>query len=172
MDIEGPKGKTIKNESSQQHTMKRPYQVTGTLLFVFAAFMVWESLRLRYYTMIGPGPGFFSLWISLFLGLLAAIMFYQATFKSSDPMPDDFIPPKVGYLRICAVIGALFFIVVTMEFLGFRISIFVFLLFLLLVLGRQKVLLTLFVSLGFSWGLFYVFTKMLKVPLPVGVFGI
>ena len=159
-------------EGNQHRTMKRPYQVAGALLFVFAAFMVRESLRLKYYTTIGPGPGFFSFWISLILGFLATIMFYKATFSLSDPMPKDFIPQKAGYLRIIAVIGAIFFVVITMESLGFRISIFIFLFFLLLILGRQKTLLTLLVSIVFSWGTFYVFTKLLKMPLPIGVFGI
>lgn len=152
--------------------MKRPYQVTAVFLIMFAVLMVRESLQLKYYTIIGPGPGFFSFWISLILVLLGAMMFYQATFRPSDPMPEDFIPSKIGGLRILAVIGALFFIVIAMEPLGFRISIFIFLFFLLLILGRQKISLTVIISIIFSWGTFFTFTKLLKVPLPTGIFGI
>ena len=41
-------------------SMRRPYQITATVLLLVAAFIAFESLQLRYYSTLGPGPGFFS----------------------------------------------------------------------------------------------------------------
>jgi hypothetical protein len=59
-----------------------------------------------------------------------------------------------------------------MELIGFRPTMLAFYLFLLFALGRQNMIVTAVVSLAGSWGVFYVFTEFLKVPLPIGIFGI
>jgi putative tricarboxylic transport membrane protein len=152
--------------------MKRPYQITGIVFILFSAFIAWQSLELKFYTSLGPGPGFFPFWLSVFLGLLAANMLYQATFKPQDPMPADFFADAKGYLKVGAILLALVFTVVFMEIIGFRLTMLVFYLFLLFALGRQNVFVTLAVALAGSWGVYQVFVNYLQVPLPVGIFGI
>ena len=87
-------------------TMKRPYQITAILLFVLSGCIAIESLKLKYYTPLGPGPGFFPFWLSLCLAALAIAMFYQATFKSSDSRPADFVDSRLGYFRAFAMCAA------------------------------------------------------------------
>jgi putative tricarboxylic transport membrane protein len=154
--------------------MKRPYQVMSAVFFVFAIFIFWQSLELRYYTSLGPGPGFFPAWLSGFLALLSAVMFYQATWRKPgrEPMPVDFFASRVGYFRIVAIIVATTFVVVTMDSLGFRISILAYLLFLLFTLGRVNLIVTALVALAGSFGVYHVFVNWLAVPLPIGMFGI
>lgn len=55
--------------------MTRPYQITATVCVLFAVFVVRESVKLKLYTAMGPGPGFFPLWLSMFFGVLAVVMF-------------------------------------------------------------------------------------------------
>ncbi len=152
--------------------MKRPYQITGTVVVFFSAFVAVESLSLKFYTSYGPGPGFFPFWISVFLGLLAANMVFRATFQPRDPMPDGFFASKKGYLRVGAILLALVATIVFMDELGFRPMMLLFYLFLLSALGRQNHLVTAAVALAGSWGVYYVFVELLKVPLPIGMFGI
>ncbi len=152
--------------------MKRPYQVTGIVFILFSAFIARESLDLKFYTSLGPGPGFFPFWLSVFLGALAAIMLYQATFKPQEPMPSDFFANAKGYLRAGAILLALVASVLLMEPLGFRPMMLAFYLFLLFALGRQNILVTIAVALAGSWGVYQVFVELLKVPLPIGIFGI
>lgn len=152
--------------------MKRPYQIAGVLFILFSAFIARESLELKFYTSLGPGPGFFPFWLSVILGLLSANLLYQATFKESDPMPSDFFASKKGYLRVGAIVLALVATVVLMNVLGFRITMFIFYIFLLYTLGRQNPIVTALVALGGSWGVYHVFVEWLKVVLPVGTFGI
>ena len=59
-------------------TMRRFYQITGAALLLLAVFVALESLKLKYYTNQGPGPGFFPFWLSLLLGALAIIILLQA----------------------------------------------------------------------------------------------
>jgi putative tricarboxylic transport membrane protein len=154
--------------------MKRPYQIMSSLFFLFSVFIVWQSINLRYYTSLGPGPGFFPFWLSSFLAVLSAIMFYQATWGKArrEPMPVDFFASRVGYFRIAAIIVATAAVVATMEPLGFRLSILGYLLFLLFALGRVNLIATVLIALAGSFGVYHVFVTWLAVPLPIGMFGI
>ena len=51
-------------------TMRLTYQITGAVLLCFSIYVGVEALDLRYYTSLGPGPGFFSCWLALILGLV------------------------------------------------------------------------------------------------------
>ncbi|HEX2987750.1 MAG TPA: tripartite tricarboxylate transporter TctB family protein [Chloroflexota bacterium] len=152
--------------------MKRPYQITAVVFILFAAFIARDSMELKFYTALGPGPSFFPFWLSVLMMILAAMMFFNATFKNAGPMPDDFWASKVGYLRMLAIFLAISFAVFFMETIGFRLTMLAFYLFLLFALGRQNLIVTAIVAIAGSWGVFQVFTEYLKVPLPIGIFGI
>lgn len=152
-------------------TMKRPYQITAVVFMLLSLFIIKEAVGLRYYTSLGPGPGFFPMWLAGIFGVLSAFMFYHATWGTSDPMPADFFASKIGYLRNGAILLALIFVIFTLEWLGFRIAILAFLGFLLIALGRANLIATVLVAIAGSWGVFHVFVEWLKVPLPTGIFG-
>ncbi len=156
--------------------MKRPYQIASVVLILFSVSYAREALELRYYTTLGPGPGFFPFWLALIMILLASFMFYHATWRESDPMPADFFATRVGYLKALAVIVAIIFVTQALTGLGFRLTMATFFVWLLFTLGRPRRLVdlsaVLFVTLVGSWGAFWLFNDMLKVPLPVGIFGV
>lgn len=151
--------------------MKRPYQLAGAVFLLIAAYVARESLELRYSTPLGPGPGFFPLWLSVALGLLATAMIYQATFRSNDLRPPDFFATRSGYVRLAVIVGAIAGTVALMVPLGFRLTMLAFYLVLLNVLGRPHVLTVGLVALGGSFGVYYLFVELLRVPLPVGSIG-
>jgi putative tricarboxylic transport membrane protein len=152
--------------------MTRPYQITGVLALLIAGFLFWESLRLRYYTPLGPGPGFFPFWLSIFLAFLAAAMIYQATCGKPEPKPADFYPDRRGVLRLGAVLGTLAAVIALIEPVGFRLAMCGFYVVLFTALGRQHPVLTGSIALAGSFGVYYVFVHWLGTPLPVGLFGI
>jgi len=153
-------------------TMRRPYQITGFVLLLFAVFVAVESLNLRYYTTLGPGPGFFPFWLSLILGGLAIGMLIQASFGTQERAASDFFATRLGYFRMGAVVLALILITALLERLGFCLTMLAMYLFLLFALGRQNWILTTLVSVGGSFGVYYVFVHYLQVPLPAGLFGL
>lgn len=152
--------------------MKRSYQITAAVCVLFAAFVALESVALKLYTPLGPGPGFFPLWLSILFGMLAVVMFCQATLGRSDPMPADFFATRTGYLRMAAIIGSLIGTVALLNPLGFRLTSLAFYLFLLNVLSRQSLIVSVLIALAGSFGVYHVFANFLMIPLPVGILGI
>ncbi len=152
-------------------TMRRTYQITGFVLLCFAVYVGVESLELRYYSSLGPGPGFFSFWLALILGLLAIVMLAQASFGKPEPMAADFFADRGGYLRMGAVVLALLVSALLLERIGFRLTMFALYLFLLLTLGSHRLVTNLAVAAAGSLGVYFVFTRWLNVPLPAGTLG-
>ncbi len=152
-------------------TMKRPYQVTAVVILFLAAFVARESLELKFYTTIGPGPGFFPLLVSILVGFLGAAMLFHASFRVSDPMPADFIAPPAGYLRVGAILVAVIAVIILMKPLGFRLTMTAFLAFLLLAFGHHHPLTTAAVALVGGFGMYQLFAEWLTIPLPLGMFG-
>ena len=153
--------------------MRRVYQIASIVFLLGSAFIGIHSwLELQFYTRLGPGPGFFPFWLSIVFGILSVLMFYDATFGRSDPMPTDFFPTRIGYLRIGVIISTLIATALLLEPLGFRLTMLLSYLLLLYVLGEQKIIVTALVALAGSFGVFYVFVNLLKIPLPIGTFGI
>jgi putative tricarboxylic transport membrane protein len=159
-------------EELGMRTMKRINQITGLVWLLFSVFMARESLRMVYYDDLGPGAGFLPFWASVIQGVLATGILVRATIRPSDPMPADFFATRAGYLRVTAVLVAVALVVVLFYSLGFRLIMFTFSLSLLFVLGRPNPLIALLVALALSFGTYYAFTQWLRVPLPVGIFGI
>jgi putative tricarboxylic transport membrane protein len=152
--------------------MRYPHQVAAGASVLFALFVGRESARLTFYTPMGPGPGFFPLWLSIVFGVLALVMFCQATFGPARPMPAGFFATRTGYGRIAALLASLIGTVVLLEPLGFRLTSLAFYLFLLHVLSRQRLIVSVLIALAGSFGVYHVFAHFLMVPLPVGMFGI
>jgi putative tricarboxylic transport membrane protein len=150
--------------------MQRPYQIAGVVLFLFAAYVARESLGLRFYTNLGPGPGFFPFWLAILMGTLSAVMLFQATFQQSPPRPKDFYASRIGYLRAGAVCIAIIGAVFLLEKAGFQWTMALFFLFLLLTLGKSNPWDILLVVVVGSLGAFKLFDDVLKVPLPKGPF--
>ncbi len=167
------RGEEIENRTPMTHpaTMRLTYQITGAVLLCFAVYVGVEALELRYYSSLGPGPGFFSCWLALILGILAIAMVAEATFGRPDPMPQDFFADLGGYLRMGAVVLSLLLSALLLERIGFRLTMFALYLFLLLALGSHGWIISLAVAAAGSFGVYFVFTQWLSVPLPIGTFG-
>jgi putative tricarboxylic transport membrane protein len=134
-------------------TMRRPYQITGVLIVALAVFIGKDALDLTYYSRLGPGPGFFSFWLALILGVLGIVMVVQATLQASEPMPEDFYPEgAAGYLRIGAIAVALLASALLLEPLGFVLTMVGMYLFVLLTLGVRNIPVIALVTLAGSFG--------------------
>lgn len=147
--------------------MRRMYQGAGLVILAFSAWVMWEAHKLNYSTSLGPGPGFFPFWLGLALALLSLLWLFRVSSQEQAAMPEGFIPSGPGVLRMLAVVGAMVVFALFMNTIGFQLMMFAFLLFLLTVLGRRSIFLTLVICFAGSFGLFYVFTNYMDVSLPV-----
>ncbi len=146
--------------------MTRVHQAAILIIIAFSVWVVVEAVQLTYYTELGPGPGFFPFWLALFLGGLAILWSVQLWLRPLQGRGREFVPNRAGFIRIAALILSVAVFGLLVEKIGFAVSMFAFLLFLLVALGRQSVLVTFAVSVLGSFGVYFVFSSWLKVHLP------
>ena len=143
--------------------MKRGWQAAVALLLAVFAFFAFESLRLSLRDALGPGPGFFPFWLSVAGGFLALVLLVQVARGRVD-----FETPtlKLEVRPVALVLAGLVVATALLEAIGFRLAMLVLLPYLLFVLGVRNWLAMGVFSLAGSFGVYHVFSGLLKVPLP------
>lgn len=134
-----------------------------TVLVVVGVYVVVESLRLRLMTALGPGPGLFPLTLGALLILLSLIWAVQ---EMRSPTERGEVPERSQALSVVfslSILGAI------LPFLGFQISVFLFLIYHLRIRAKRPWWFSLLASLGGSLGTYYAFVYGLKVYLPTAV---
>lgn len=151
----------------------RRYQLAAAAALVgLSIFVGVEALTLQYYTPLGPGPGFFSFWLSICLALAAVAMGVQAWRRESESVPANFFPSRSGLMKIGAVCLSLVATMALLEWLGYRLTMFPVVALLLWVLGQRNLLITGALAAISSFGVYHVFVHFLNVPLPISSFGL
>jgi putative tricarboxylic transport membrane protein len=140
------------------------------LLGIFLAALV-TSLDYSLTDSLGPGPGFFPFWLSLIGGALTIAILVDAL-RSREKDTSRVLPDGKAALQAGAVLIALVAAAVLLEPLGFRLTMLVFIAGLLAALGARSLPGIAVTALALSFGVFHVFYYWLKVPLPVGAFGL
>ena len=153
--------------------MKIGWQVGSVCFFALFAFGVWLSLLLPLSDALGPGPGFFPLWLGLIGGVLSVTLFVQVTRQPAGaPGEERLTPDRPAIQRILAVLVLLAAAALVLDPLGFRLTSFFFTALLLPALGVRSLPIIAVFAAASGFGVFHVFYYWLKVPLPIGVFGI
>jgi putative tricarboxylic transport membrane protein len=153
--------------------MKRGWQVFSASLLALFLFAIWQSSKLSLVDKLGPGPGFFGFWLGILGAALSCLLFLQST-RRTDVGPSDaaILPDRFARGRVLSVLALLVFAASAFEPVGYRLTTLLFSAAMLFVLGVRSFAMLAGLSIAFSFGVFYVFYYWLKVPLPIGVFGI
>ena len=144
----------------------------------FFAGTAFLSFKLPLLDALGPGPGFFPLILALLGGALAAALIAQLArdplAPTGEPLPDPepFVPDGGAIFRIVGIIVLLLAAFTALDTLGYRLTSFIFIVLMLLVLGVRNYLAIALVALALSFGVFHSFYYWLKVPLPIGGVGL
>ena len=146
--------------------MQLIHQSTALCFLAFSGFVMRASWGLDYYTKLGPGSGFFPFWLGVATGGLSLVWLIQVSLRSGRPDDVPFLPERAGIARILAILAAMGTMAGFMDLLGFQLMMFVFIFFLLMVLGQQRLWLTLVIALVGSVGVYHVFSRYLDVQLP------
>jgi putative tricarboxylic transport membrane protein len=143
--------------------MKRGWQAAVAVLLALFAFFAFESLRLSLRDALGPGPGFFPFWLSVAGGVLGLVLLVQTTrgtvFFETQTLKFELRP-------VALVLAGLVIATALLEAIGFRLAMLVLLPYLLFVLGVRNWLAMGIFTLAGSFGVYHVFSGLLKVPLP------
>jgi putative tricarboxylic transport membrane protein len=138
------------------------------LLFSLAVFV--ESIRLGIGTLHNPGRGFLTYGASGLLGILALVLFVQASLRKEEGERQPLLAGK-QWERIVFVLIALGLYSVLMPTLGYLISTFILMTLLFWVLEKKKIG-WVFISSFLTTILTYlVFSKWLNCQFPEGLFG-
>ena len=142
-------------------------RIAGTVLSLFALWVIWESRHLPLGTFRVPGPSFMPVLLALLLLvfgiLIAASGGYAERFRS---LRWNELPHATAILIVCL------FSALALERLGYRLTVFLVLVFLVKVVEKKGSLLTAIFALALSFGSFFLFYRLLRVPLPLGPWGI
>ena len=119
-----------------------------------------------------PGSGFLPFWLGVILAVFAAILFVsawhrQATEKDSKPL----FPGKHALLGIALVLVGLAGYILLIEVFGYLVDTFLFIVFLMKVMEREKWRLTLMVAVSTTAALFIIFEFLLQIKLPSNMLG-
>ena len=146
--------------------MVRTDAVAAGAVLVLAAVALHEAGQLPFGTVRDPGPGFLPWWIGTTLGLLAVLLLGQAL--AARP-PARAAGRGRRVLGVAGLVGALAAYVALLEPLGYPLSTFLLVLFLLRVVDPHRWTQALGVAAVAAVGSYVVFAVWLKVPLPPGL---
>jgi hypothetical protein len=137
-----------------------------TLLAIVVIEETWRA-RLPIGSLHNPGPGYSPIVLALIL-----LAFGVAVYFSGSAAPPIRAVGWSEWRHAAAILGICAISAVALDRLGYRLTVALILGFLLGVLERKSVAVTVVYALVFALGTFYLFDTLLRVPLPRGPFGI
>ena len=141
-------------------------RAAGATLVLIGLVTIWQSRAFPLGSLHRPGPAYMPV---LLAGLL--IVFGVAVFLMGSRAQRLLDVGWHEWRHAVAIFGACAFAAWGLERLGYRLTMTVVLVFLIVALERKGLVLGLALTVFMSWGSFYLFDTLLKVPLPRGPFG-
>lgn len=146
--------------------------LTGALCLFFLA-MAFVAYGYALKDSLGPGPGFFPFWLGLAGAAFSATLMVQSWRGVLELEGEESKwPDRKGAIRTVTLLIGIGLAAAAFEPLGFRLTAFVFTVSMLLVLDVRRPVIIVVFGLVSGFGLFHVFYYWLKVPLPIGAFGL
>jgi len=142
-------------------------RVAGVALVLIGLVTIWESRVFPLGSLHRPGPAYMPVVLAALLILFGAAVF------AMDARVRRLA--EVGWpewRHALAIFGACAFAAWGLERLGYRLTMAVVVIFLLMVVERKGWALGLTLTVAMAWGSFFVFDTLLRVPLPRGPFGL
>jgi hypothetical protein len=152
----------------------KKYDLSSSLVWmIVSALFLRGAIELGLGGLTDPGPGFFPFLMSLSLISFSAVLFVATAMKKGEEnIPAGLRWPEMGGTkRILLTIVLLAGYVLALGYLGFALTTFLFIFFLLRFIEPQTWL-TVFLGTGLTTGLCYlIFEHWLKGSLPTGFLG-
>jgi len=142
-------------------------RVAGGALVLVGLVALWESRKLPLGTLHRPGPAYMPVVLALLLIAFGVALGILASRSGRFA--------EVGWhewRHAVAIFGACAFAAWGLDRIGYRLTVAIVLFFLLFVLERRGLILTVVLTAAIAWGSFFLFDTVLRVPLPRGPFGL
>jgi hypothetical protein len=144
----------------------RSDQVSGLMLLALALYVWWMNRVYPVGSLSEPGPGYVPLLLAIFMGAMGLLVALSGS-KSIPLAALEWTEAKRAFALLIACGVAAY----ALERVGYRITMAALLIFFLGVMERRKPMMVATVGVGFSLLTFYVFARLLRVPLPVSPWG-
>jgi|LNFM01.2.fsa_nt_gb putative tricarboxylic transport membrane protein len=141
-------------------------RVSGLVLLALAGLIAWLNREFPLGTLADPGPGYVPLLLAVGLGVIGLLVALLG--GRSEALRDI---RWTEARRAAVILVACVALTFALERIGYRLSVFAFLVFFLGVVERKKPLAVVLVATGFSLASFHVVAILLGVPLPRGPWG-
>jgi Tripartite tricarboxylate transporter TctB family len=141
-------------------------RASAIALIIFALLVIWESRQLPLGTFRQPGPAFIPILLALLLLMFAVFLVLTS---SRAPSLSSIIWTE--WRHALAILAASLFSVFAIERLGYRLTVLLVLGFLVKLLEQRSWIVSLSFAFTLSFGSFFLFYTVLRVPLPQGPFG-
>ncbi len=152
--------------------MKKADMITGIVLLALSGFAIQETWRMPASATFGPGPAFLPFWLAVILAIFATILFVSAWRRpATEKDHHSIFPGKRALIAITLVMVGLGLYIFLIEVLGYLVDTFLFIVFLMKAVEREKWPLTLMVAVCTTALLFITFQFLLKITLPSNMFG-
>jgi hypothetical protein len=141
-------------------------RASGSALVLFALLVLWESHHLPLGTLRQPGPAFIPILLALLLmifGVGVVLTGGRAPLLSSLHWQE--------WRHALAILAASTFAVFALERLGYRLTMLLVSGFLIKLVEKRGWVVSLLFAFSLSFGSFFLFYTILRVPLPEGPFG-
>ncbi len=152
--------------------LRRGWLIATIALGLTCAAFAFESLSLKLFDSLGPGPGFFPFWLGLLGTVMAAGLVWQLSTGHIDLGGETVSFERAGVKQVAWIIALLAGATVILDLFGFRPTMLVLIAALLFVTGIRSVIVIAVFAIAGSFGIYHVFSTWLKVPLPIGPFGL
>ncbi|TFE23968.1 tripartite tricarboxylate transporter TctB family protein [Cohnella luojiensis] len=145
--------------------MNKAYDRYASAVFLLIGVsFVWESRKISESSYgSNVGPDIFPMGLGIIMILLSIRLFYEVMKTKTSASEEKSNP---DYKRFLLILVASLIYAYFLEDIGYVIGTFLFLLFSFQVIERGKWLVSLIVSAVFSYGVYYLFVKILEGSLP------
>ena len=141
-------------------------RLAGAVLAAFSIFVLWESRTLPFGTIWEPGAAA----VPVLLALTLLVCSLAVVVGGARAYPVVAVP-WTEWPHAVAILGACVFMALALERLGYRLTILVALLALLTLVEKKGWVVGVVFAVTFSLGSHYLFSVLLRVPMPQGPFG-
>jgi putative tricarboxylic transport membrane protein len=138
--------------------------ISAACLAAFGIYVISVAARLDYVSEVGPGPGFFPLWLGIGLVLFASGLMFASMSISRIKAIGESRSWKGDGLSLAAW-SALMVAIALLGRMGFAVSFIVLTMFLIVALDRRPALLAVGVGIGLAVSFHLIFVVALDVSL-------
>lgn len=154
-----------------EKTQSQYNRIAAIFFFAVGAFFALYACTIEIGAWNEPGPGFLPFWAGVILVLMSTALLAK-NWRRRGPVRPPFFPEAVSWKRISAAFAALIAYNLLLDFLGFTLTSFLFVGFLVKFIFPQTWLRSFIVAVSAAVVARLLFVNFLQTQLPTGFLGL